>query len=101
MGFRVGTKAFVYNINIGTSGKYYEGKIKIRSKKNGEWETTFIHNFVRFIGCSDKVSKLTDGSKIEIKECDVERYLTKVNNEYKEYVRFLIFDFDIIENKST
>ena len=93
--FSQGSYAKIWGIKKSSYGDYYEVSLST-SRKNGdgEYETDFSDNFVRFVGkAKEKVPTIQENDKIRIEKCGV---TTFYNKEKKiKYTNYVVFDFEM------
>lgn len=99
MGFRVGAYAKIWKI-AEDKGNYAIAQVSVSRKKEDKYVTEFQSNFVRLVGKAYEkgkdIQEVHGGTTIKISACDVtNRY---VKEQQKEYVNFVIFDFDFPDN---
>ncbi len=92
MGFRDGAYCKLWKLK--TDRKFPDGQITIsrKNKDTGEYVTDY-QGFVSFVGAAaEKVVKLKEGARFQIKGCDVSRTYDKEKG--REYINFRIFDLE-------
>lgn len=98
MGFRTGAYAKVWEISpFGDTSTKVRLSISHKNKQTGKYETEFS-GFAMFYGAAAKVSKLGEGSRIKLGDCDVTTRFDKEKN--KSYTNFKVFSFEEVEDGS-
>lgn len=99
MGFRKNAFATVWNVEL-VKDTVTRGRISIsrKNKNTGEYESDF-NGFVSFLGtgAASKAAKLKEKDRIKLTDIDVTRKYDK--EEKKEYINFLVFDFETVGSK--
>lgn len=100
MGFRNGAYAKVWEVKNGT-GNYTDVRLSTskKSKQSGEYEQDFS-GYVRFIGqAHEDASKLKEGDRIKLGECEVTNSYKKENRT--TYTNYAVFSFERTDGNVT